>query len=93
MSNDPWPALSVMAGGSRFDEGGSHRRLRRVSHTATGSAMASAAASRQRPPVGFEWGTLPSNEWGRAHGCLETTEVRGCASQGTADALAAVGSV
>jgi|LauGreDrversion4_1035100.scaffolds.fasta_scaffold34606_2 hypothetical protein len=93
MSNDPWPALSVMAGGSRFDEGGSHRRLRRVSHTATGSAMASAAASRQRPPVGFEWGTLPSNDWGRAHGCLETTEVRGCASQDTVDALAAVGSV
>ena len=53
----------------------------------------SAAASRQRPPVGFEWGTLPSNDWGRAHGCLETTEVRGCASQDTVDALAAVGSV
>jgi hypothetical protein len=64
-----------------------------ASSTTPAAAAASAAASRQRPPVGFEWGTLPSNDWGRAHGCLETTEVRGCASQDTVDALAAVGSV
>ena len=86
-------SAGILAGGWRLDECGSHRRLRRMSHTATGSAMASAAASRQKPPVGFLWGTIPSNEWGRAHACLETTEVRGCASQGTADALATLGSV